>query len=399
MRRSAGRRSGFAIVAFAFAVTMAYAAVPTPLYVLYEQRDGFGPFVVTVVFAVYALGVIASLLLLGHLSDHRGRRPLLVAGLLLDAASALLFLVWPNLAGLLVARVVCGVATGMVTATATAWLSELWGRRRPHSRPAVVATAANLGGMGAGPLVAGLLAQWLPAPLRLPFLVGGGLLLLAALLAAAVPETVARPAVLPPYRPQRVVVPRAQLGRFVGAATSALTCFATFSVFSSLGPGLLADAVGSRSLALAGVCVFVVFAAAACAQIALAELPPARLATIGHALAASGIVLLVAALWLPSLPLYVAAGVIAGAGCGTLFKGCVETVAEIAPADARAEALAGLFVAAYCGTALPTIGLGIATQLLEPRAALVLFALPMLALIAIPGRRLRRPPLRPPVAV
>ncbi|MDW5594502.1 MFS transporter [Conexibacter stalactiti] len=391
MRRRLDARAGFLVVAFAFAATTAYSTVPTPLYALYAERHDFGPLVVTLVFAVYAVGVIASLLLLGHLSDRRGRKPLLCAGLVLDAASALLFVLWPALAGLLLARVVCGIATGMVTATATAWLVELWGERRPPSRPAVTATAANLGGMGVGPLLAGVLAQRLPQPLRLPYLLVGGLLLLAALLVAAVPETVARPERPAPYRPQRIVVPRAQLGRFAGAATSALTCFATLSVFSSLGPGLLADAVGSRSFALAGLIVFVIFAVAATTQIALAELPAPRLAALGQALVAGGLVLLVLALALPSLPLYVGAGVVAGAGCGALFKGCVATVERIAPTGARAEALAGLFVAAYCGTALPTIGLGLATQALDAHVALLLFGAPLLALLALPGRRLRQP--------
>lgn len=384
-------RASFAVVAFAFAVTMAYAAVPTPLYVIYEARNGFGPLVVTVVFAVYALGVIGSLLLIGHRSDQTGRRPMLCAGLLLDAASALLFLLWPTLPGLLLGRVICGVATGMVTATATAYLAELWRGRSPEGRAAVVATAANFGGMGSGPLLAGVLAQWLPQPLRVPHLLSGGLLLLAAALASAARETVPRERERIPYRPQRIVVPKAQLGRFAGAATSALTCFATLSVFASLGPGLMADAVGSRSLALAGLCVFVPFASAACTQLGLAGLPAPLLATVGQALVAGGLLLLVGSLWLPSLALYLAAGAVAGGGCGALFKGCVATVDEIAPDDSRAEALAALFVAAYTGTALPTIGLGLATQLIDARIALLVFALPMLALIAIPGRRLRHP--------
>lgn len=166
---------GFWAVAFAFLVVMAYAALPTPLYVLYQQRDGFGPLLVTVVFAVYAVGVLASLLLVGHVSDWVGRRRVLCAALLLDAASALAFLLWPALGGLLLGRIVCGVATGMATATATAYLAELrraaTARARggvavddaraasrgtaPDGRANVVATAANLGGMGVGPLLAG----------------------------------------------------------------------------------------------------------------------------------------------------------------------------------------------------------------------------------------------------
>jgi MFS family permease len=410
MERMQSARNGFWAVAFAFLVVMAYAALPTPLYVLYQQRDDFGELLVTVVFAVYAVGVLASLLLVGHVSDWVGRRRVLCAALLLDAASVLAFLLWPALAGLLVGRVVCGVATGMATATATAYLAEL--RRAalagPDSagggdgvaaapsaadgRANVVATAANLGGMGLGPLLAGALAQWAPRPLSLPFEVAGLLLLVAAAAVALTPETVHLPRrAWPRWRPQRVVIPRAGRARFAAAAASAMVSFATLSVFSSVGPGFLAATLHHRSHALAGAVTCAIFLAGVGMQIALGRLTAARLAGLGQTLAAVGLAVLVAALWLELLPLYVLAGLLAGAGCGVLFKGCIATVNELAPPDARAEALAGLFVAAYCGTAVPTVALGLATQVLDAKVALLAFALLMWSVIAGPGRRVRRP--------
>src|SRR5690606_29214488 len=175
---------GFWIVAFTFAVTMAFSAAPAPLYVLYQAEQGFGPFTVTVVFATYAVGVLASLVLAGHVSDWVGRRRMLVPAVLVDAPAATIYLEWTALPALLVARFVSGISIGMLTATATAHLAELHMAARPgaaRTRADVVATAANLGGIGLGPLVAGLLAQYAGAPLHLPYLVFEVLMLVAAL--------------------------------------------------------------------------------------------------------------------------------------------------------------------------------------------------------------------------
>ena len=117
--------TGFWTVALAFMVVMAIGALPTPLYVLYERRDHLTGFVVTVIFAAYAGGVIASLFLAGHVSDWFGRRRVLIPAIVLQAGAAAVFALWPSLPGLLVARVVSGLAVGATTATATAYLAEL----------------------------------------------------------------------------------------------------------------------------------------------------------------------------------------------------------------------------------------------------------------------------------
>jgi len=180
LARSRRRHStAFWVVAAAFGVNLAFSAVPTPLYVIYQHRDHFSTLMITVVYAVYALGVIASLFLGGHVSDWVGRRRVLVPALAFNVLSAVLFIAFPSLAGLIVARVVSGVSVGLTTGTATAYLAELHagaGGSPTGRRPQVVATAANLGGIGIGPLGAGLLAQFLPSPLLVPYLVFGGAL-------------------------------------------------------------------------------------------------------------------------------------------------------------------------------------------------------------------------------
>ena len=168
---------GFWIVAVAFAITMAFTTAPTPLWSLYAQRDGFSSLTVTIVFAVYALAVALSLFLAGHASDWYGRRRVLMPALALEILAGGVFLVWPSLPGLLLARVLSGLGIGAVTATATAWLSELRGADSRHAQ--TVSTAANLGGLGLGGLIAGGLAQWAGHPLLVPFAMFTAVLLLA----------------------------------------------------------------------------------------------------------------------------------------------------------------------------------------------------------------------------
>ncbi|HEY0716192.1 MAG TPA: MFS transporter [Streptosporangiaceae bacterium] len=388
-------RAGFWLVAYAFAVTMAFSAVPTPLYVLYQARDGFGSFTLTLVFAAYAVGVALSLLLAGHLSGWAGRRRMLAVAIAVNLASGVLFLTWPTVPGLLVARFVSGISIGLLTATATAHLTEL--RRAasgdpdaPDGQASVVSTAANLGGIGLGPLVAGLLAQYAPDPLHLSYFVVEALMLAGLLSLALVPETVTRPEPRPAYRPQRVKVPRASRAAFWAAAATGAVVFAVFGLFTSLAPSFLAGTLHDRSHALAGVTAFAVFGAAALSQILLARVPLRRLLGIGMATLAVGLAAVTVAVWVASLALLLVGGVLAGAGAGATFKGTVATVISVAPEQARGEALAGLFLAAYLGLAFPVIGLGIATQYLSVPVALLIFAAALLGSLAAVSRRLFR---------
>src|SRR6201997_3593297 len=156
-------RRGFWVVAFAFLVVMALGTVPSPLYGLYRARDHFSLFMVTVAFAVYAVGVIVALLLAGHLSDLYGRRRLLLPAVGISIVSAIVFVASKSLAGLLIARFVNGISIGIVASTATAYRAERHaiGRQRATARKAqLTASAVNVGGLAVGAGVAGLLAQW-----------------------------------------------------------------------------------------------------------------------------------------------------------------------------------------------------------------------------------------------
>ncbi|MBP2708667.1 MFS transporter [Microbispora sp. RL4-1S] len=392
---SASRHAaGFWIVAAAFAVEMAFSSAPTPLWTLYRQRDHFSTMMVTVAFAAYAVGVVVSLFLAGHVSDWLGRRRVLLPAILLQAVAAVLFLVWPDLPGLVVARVVSGLSVGMATATATAHLAELGAASRPNAspnRPVLVATAANLGGIGLGPLVAGVLVRYVDGKLTVPFAVFLVLLIVSAVALALVPETVAIERGRT-YRPQRVAVPSTARARYFAVGGAAFALFAILGLFTSVAPAFLA-AIGQSSPIVAGLAAFLVFGGAAVAQIALGRLPLARQLAVGFTLTAVGVVVLAAGVLSSSSPAFLAGGLVAGAGAGSLLKGSLGTAATLAPAGARGEAIAGIFLAGYVGLALPILGIGFATGLgVSLAASLTGLAVLVLAIMAVASATLRRHP-------
>ena len=397
-------RAGLWAVAFAFTTVLAFSTVPTPLYAIYQARDGFSTFMVTVIFAAYAVGVILALFFAGHVSDWLGRRRALVPAVLTSVVSALVFVFWPSLPGLLVGRVLNGLSVGVVTATATAYLAELHLGARPGASPKraqVLANTANLGGLGLGPIIAGALTVTVQAPLTVPFVLFAALLALAAIGVALTPETVTRQSPRPAYRPQRVAVPAEARGRFFGAAAGGGAALAAFGLFTSLAPSFLADTLHQTSHLLAGIPAFTAFASAVAAQLATDAWPVRRLLATGMATLSAGLVLVVVAIWIPSLAGFLAGGVIAGAGAGLLFKGGIVTASSVAAPERRAEVLAGFFLAGYIGISVPVLGLGILDQFIEPKVALLAFAALLLAGIAASAHTLlggRRPGSVRPVA-
>jgi MFS family permease len=387
-RRRPARRAhhvGFWVTAAAFLVNMGFSAVPTPLYVLYQQRDHFSNLMITVVYAVYAVGVIGSLFLAGHLSDWTGRRHIFVPALAANVASAVIFIFEPSLAGLIVARIVSGISVGLTTATATSYLAELHATARPQAtgrRAEVVATASNLGGIGFGPLAAGLLAQFAPAPLRLPYIVFAVALLVLALAVTLSPETVRRSNPRPRYRPQRIAVPTHARGTFFAATFAAMAAFAVYGVFNSLAPSFLAGTLHQSSHAVAGAVAFAAFAAGALAQIAQARVPGRALLRRGTPTIVAGLALLAGAMWASDMAMFVIGGVIAGAGAGMVFKGSLAAATSVAPEGSRAEVLAGFFLGAYVGLSIPVVGLGVATTYVPARYVMLAFVVLVAGAIA-----------------
>ncbi|MCJ1696037.1 MFS transporter [Rathayibacter caricis] len=384
---------GFWVIAAAFLAVMAFSTVPTPLYAIYQARDGFPAFVVTVVFAAYAVGVVASLFLAGHVSDWLGRRRILLASILVEVLAAIVFLLWPEVPGLLIARLLTGLGVGALTATATAHLSELRAVARPEEGPGTsraVSTLVNMGGLALGPLVGGVLAVTVDRPLVVPYEVFLVLLVVLGLGVALVPETVERREVLPAYRPQRLAVPAESRGAFLSAAVGAFAGFAVFGLFTSLAPTFLAGRFGETSHLVAGAVSFGVFAAGAVAQLLSARLAARRALLLSAAALAVGLVLVAVGAVTAVLWPFVAGGVLAGAGVGLLFRLSLAVAGSLASDAARGEVLAGMFLAAYLGLAVPVLAIGAALALLPAVPVLLGFvAVVLLLVLAAIARMLR----------
>jgi predicted MFS family arabinose efflux permease len=374
-------RGAFWVVAFVFLAVMALGTAPSPLYGLYQDRDGFSLFMVTVIYAVYAVGVIGALLLAGHLSDLYGRRRLLLISLGVAIASAVVFVAWQSLAGLLTARLVNGISIGIVASTATAYLADLHAVARPQAAAAtaqLTASAVNVGGLAVGALVAGLLAEWVAHPLTTPYLVFLGALVLGMIGVALAPETRESRGPRPRYRPQRLSVPKADRSRYFAAALSTFMAFAANGLFAGLAGLFLAQELGYPSIALAGGVLCAVFGAGVAAQFLTATWSTTRELAAGMAAIVIGIGLAVLAVWLPSpsLALFIAGGALIGTGSGAIFRGAVGTVMSISLPERMAESLTGVFLSAYVGISLPVVGAGIAlARDVSPEVTLLGFAI------------------------
>ncbi|MFC4241748.1 MFS transporter [Gryllotalpicola reticulitermitis] len=376
---------GFWLVGYLFAVTMAAGAVSTPLYVLYQQQDHFSSFMITVIFAVYAVGVVLSLFLAGHISDRFGRRRIIAPAVLLNVLAMLVFMSSHALVLLLVARFLSGLGIGMLTATATAHMTELHQTAHPtrsSRRAEAVSTAANMGGIGAGPLIAGLLAQFAPEPLLTPYLVLAFLLVVGLLALVTVPESVAFTDSSWRYRPQRVVVPPESRAAYIGAALTGFVGFAMFGFFSALVPTFLAGQLHLTSHVLAGGVSFIAFGSCALFQVVTSSWPRHLQYLIGTLVLAAGIVLVSVGIAAAALPVLLIGGFVAGGGAGTTFKAAIGTVVGIAPANARGEALAGIFLVSYIGIAIPVVAVGALLLVVSTLVAVLSFGALLLVLLA-----------------
>ncbi|WP_433456477.1 MFS transporter (plasmid) [Streptomyces sp. CA-142005] len=347
---------GFALLTGVLVVLAMTSNIPSPMYVLYEARFHFRPDMTTVVFAVYATGALMALLCLGRASDHLGRRPVLAATICGAAVSALLFLSADGLVWLIVARIVAGVSVALAVTTAAAALSELIPSGDPQ-RAATISGVASLCGFGLGPLYSGLVMDAAPAPMQSAYALYLGLLLIAAVVLAFVPETVdaqdgtwaVRPTVTLPSRRRE----------FWPAAAGAFSAFFLQGFFAALVPSLLVHELHSRRHLLGGAMVFLLFATAAVTQIATRSLTDRRALAAGLVAQPIGLAVLVPAIAAARLVVFVIGTLICGAACGLAFRGAQGTVNRIAPPTQRAGVISALWVAAYLGFSLPVVAVGI----------------------------------------
>jgi predicted MFS family arabinose efflux permease len=354
--------SGFWAVAFAFLVVMMFATLPSPLYGLYRTRDHLSAFTITVVFAIFAVGTIFTLLLEGRITGRFGRRGAMLGGVATMVVAAAVLAAWKALPGLLIGRLLTGVAIGLAAGVAIPYLIELRLRADPDASPVGarnLGTAVNVGALGIGPLLAGCLAQWAPQPLTVPYIVMVVLGAVAFAGVTAAPET-GRPA--PRAAPGWPAGPARRARLPVPAGAGTIAAFAASGLFAALSGLILATTLHQASHALSGATLFLVFTAGVAAQLGTTRLTASRVLASGTISMIVGLVLLVVAVRLsaPSLALFMIGGALIGAGAGAVYKGITGIVLEATAPENRVAMTSALVIAVFVGLSVPVIGAGIA---------------------------------------
>jgi len=353
----------------------------TPLYPIYQHSFHFSELIVTAIYAVYVIGNLGVLFFFGRLSDQIGRRPVTLAAYGIVIVSQLVYLLAQSTIWLFPARILNGFGAGLGAAALTAWIVEL----EPHgnrARAATLATAGNLGGLAFGALLAGVLAQVAPWPLRLSF--GAFILLLLAIGAtmSMAPETVQhrvtgiRKVSLRP----RIGVPRPIRLGFVTPAAIAFAAFALCGFYAALTPAILSNSLHIHAPLMSGGIVALFFAAGAASAVASRNLEGRRTILLALALLWSGLGLLMLAEAEHSMPLLVIATLACGSSMASGFRGSLQLVNEIAPEAQRAEVVSSYLLVCYCSNALPVIGVGLLALIVSAPTAHRIFAIVLVML-------------------
>jgi MFS family permease len=379
-KRVAPRRVAFWLAALILSVTMLGTTLPTPLYVIYQAQWHFSDAIVTVTFAVYAAAVLATLLLAGRSSDQAGRKPVLAAALACSALSTVVFILAPNVEVLIVGRILSGLSAGLMTGTATAGLTELVPASASR-RASLVATAANMGGLGLGPLIAGLFAQSAPHPTVLVFEVYLVVLAAAGLCLFLVPETVS-PRRRPALRFTGLGIPERGRSEFIAAAVAVFAAFSLLGLFAALAPTFLGNVLHENNHAVQGGIVFLMLAVGTVTQLLLARLASRRVVLAGLGLLLAALALIAAALAQAGMALFLAGTVVGGAAIGAVFLGSLATANRLAPPGERGRALSAFFVACYAGLIIPVVAVGVATEFISDFAAVLALSI-LLAVLSL----------------
>jgi MFS family permease len=367
-------------VAASLAVIYVLSTVPTPLYELYRERLGFTGVTLTVIYAAYVVGSLGAMFFLGRLSDQIGRRPVVLASLMAGVVAVVLFLFADATVWLFAARVVSGFAIALASGASTAWIVE--SHRAGKKQATRIAIGANLLGLAVGPLLAGVLAQYEPAPLRLVYVVL--LLMLISVLIAAWfgAETVREPTPLHQAKVHpRFGVPRELRVQFLVPAISAFSTFAVLGFYAALVPGLLRQGLHQPNLAVAGAVTGGMFLVAS-VTVALVEVPPIAGVIVGLGLLIPGVGMMVLAEHVRSMAWLVVASVVIGVAAGLGYRFGLEMVNEMAPDDRRSELVSGYLIVCYGAISLPVIGIGVVTAASSAMLADTIFGV-LVAVLAL----------------
>lgn len=350
MSSPVSHRSSLVFLAITLLTFLAASSAPTPLYHLYQEGLHFSAGMLTLIFGVYAMSLLAALLTVGSLSDHMGRKPVIFAALILDMLAMLLFINEDSVAWLIAARTLQGFATGMATAVLGAALLDTDRQQGP-----LVNSVAPLLGMACGAMGSSMLVEFAPLPTQLIYWTLLALMLVQALYVWRLPETVSRiPGALASLRPTLHVPPQARRALWLSLPVD-VAVWAMGGFYLSLAPSLVRAATGSTSNLIGGGLVAVLTLSGALMIFTLRNRPADKVLRLGAGLLAIGVALILTAVHSASLPLFFIATLIAGSGFGAGFLGALRSVVPLALPHERAGLMSAFYVLSYLAFCLPSL--------------------------------------------
>jgi MFS family permease len=358
------RTAAFWIVGVVFFTLMASSAAPSPLYPVYQQAWGFSSTTLTFVFAVYAFALLAAILTVGSLSDHVGRKPIVLGSLLVLIVSLAVFALADSVTWLIVARILQGAAAGAATGALTASIVDL--QPTAAHGPVVNSVAPSIG-LGLGALGAGTLVQFAPFPRVLVFVLLIAVLVVLAAVVVAIPESTeprgftSKRHVAQTLLP-RMSIPASMRSEFLVVLPCLVAVWALGGFHLSLGPSIIGSVFGLHGAVLSGFDIFTLFTAGALGAALMRNVDPRRVMTIGTVVLASGLAANVIGLSCGVAWIYFVGSAVSGFGWGAAFLGSMRVVGDVTPADQRGSVFATMFVVNYVAFSVPAIVGGIAVH-------------------------------------
>ena len=370
-------RTRHALPLYAFIASMFFAAssAPTPLYRLYQEAWGFSSVTLTLVFSVYAFSLLVALLTTGSLSDHIGRRPAIIGGVVLEVVAMLIFADAHSVQMLILARVVQGFATGTATSALGAAILDA-----SRTRSSLVNTLSPLLGMGVGALGTSLLVDYAPAPMQSVYFLLIAVFVLQAVGVWMLPETVSRsPGTLASLVP-RVRVPRAARVAMLRIAPVNVAVWALGGFYLSLGPTLARAVTGGNDVMTGGWVVFALTGGGLVAVLLLRAMSTHRLLMTGGVVLAAGLLVTLTGVHAGNAGIFFVGTVLAGMGFGSAFQGALRSVLPLAEAHERAGLMAAFYVLSYLAFSVPAIIAGTMAHVVGLRLTTDVYGVTMAAL-------------------
>lgn len=344
------RATSLYLLASIAASYLASSSAPTPLYPIYQGEWGFSSVAISFIFGIYAIAVLATLLVAGRLSDYVGRRPVLLVATAIQAATMFLFAFADGLSDLIAARVIQGLATGAGIAAVGAGMLDM-----DSARGAVANSVAPAAGSALGGILGGLMVHYLPAPTHFIYYV------LAAIFVAQVAAVLFIPELIPPragaiasLRP-RFSLPSATRRPLLIAAPVLIAVWALAGFYGSLAPSLVRTSFGLDSSLAGGIALFVLAGSGGTSVLLMRNLEARTLMIYGPAALMAGVALTISSLSYHSGAGFFLGSALAGSGFGTGFQGAIRTVVPLAAPQERGGVLSVIFVISYIALGLPAV--------------------------------------------